>query len=516
MDKTNRTIIGKDVIESLTIGMYDDSKFIYREYIQNAADQIDKARQSGLIDKGEIHINIDPENRIISIEDDATGIEASRVLEVLRSVAQSTKKRGVDKGFRGIGRLGGLGYCEKLVFETSFKGERIKSIMSWDAKKLKSIINNREQKEEAADVIDAVTVFAQEEDTSDTHFFKVSLIGVTNKELLDVKEIRSYLSMVAPVPFNKSFVFAKKIYDELKKEQITIDEYTTFINTDQLFKGYNSYIYEGADSNNKKKIGEVIDVLFFKDFDTANNKLFWGWYGITEKNQSLNQINSARGFRLRKANIQIGNEDTLTKYHRDRRFQFYFFGEVYALSQDLIPNARRDNFSETEVYFDFEHKLKSFFHTTIHKLCYSAADVNSAVKAISSYHEIVEQFEKKRNESGFSDKDEIRIFQETIEKRKQEAVKAKNKLEILKEKSSSEALIPITKIIDRATLNQSLTIKSDIDSMLDTKPIFRTDKLSKLSKEQRKFLGNIFSIIKNVLPKETAELLISKIEEEYK
>ena len=69
MDKFNKTIIGKDVIESLTIGMYDDSRFIYREYIQNAADQIDKARQQGLVSEGEIHINIDPDKKIISIED---------------------------------------------------------------------------------------------------------------------------------------------------------------------------------------------------------------------------------------------------------------------------------------------------------------------------------------------------------------------------------------------------------------------------------------------------------------
>ena len=46
--------------------------------------------------------------------------------------------------------------------------------------------------------------------------------------------------------------------------------------------------------------------------------------------------------------------------------------------------------------------------------------------------------------------------------------------------------------------------------------MFRTDKLSRLNKQERKFLGNIFTTIRNVLPKETAELLILKIEEEYK
>lgn len=516
MDKISRTVIGKDVIESLTIGMYDDSRFIYREYIQNAADQIDKARQQGLVEEGEIHIVIDADKKIISIEDDATGIEQNRVVEILKNIAQSTKKRGVDKGFRGIGRLGGLGYCEKLVFETSFKSEAVKSIMTWDAKKLKAIINDRNQKEEASAVIDAVTSLETKKEDADKHYFKVSLIGVTNKDLLDVKAIRTYLSMVAPVPFSKSFVYAKKIYYELKKEEIAIDEYKTFINTEQLFKGYNSYIYEGTDANNRKKIGEVIDVLFFKEFDEENNKLFWGWYGITEKNQSLNQINFARGFRLRKANIQIGNEDTLTKLHRDKRFQFYFFGEVYGLHQDLIPNARRDYFSETETFYDFENKLKSFFHTTIHKLCYTASDVNSAVRTINSYNEVAEQFEKKQEE-GFVDKAEQQSFLDNLKKKKEEAEKAERKLESIKTKSAeTDTLTPITKIIERATSNHTLTVKNDIETEVAEKPVFRTDKLSRLNKQERKFLGNIFTTIRNVLPKETAELLILKIEEEYK
>lgn len=515
MDKNKKTIIGKDVVETLTTSMYREPEFVYREYIQNAADAIDKARQQKLVAEGNMYIEIDPEKQIISIEDDATGIEGDMVVEILKNIAQSTKQRGVDKGFRGIGRLGGLGYCEKLIFETSFNGEPYKSIMIWDANKLKTIINNRKQKEEAATVIDAITLFDQKPEDPDKHYFKVTLSGVTNKDLLNVKEIRTHLSMVAPVPFNKSFVYAKKIYDELEKESIKIDEYNIFINTEQLFKGYNSYIYEGTDTCNRKKIGEVIDVLFFKESDKENNKLFWGWYGITEKNQSLNQINFARGFRLRKANIQIGTEDTLTKLHRDKRFQFYFLGEVYGLHPDLIPNARRDYFSETETFYEFETKLKSFLHSTIHKLCYTASDVNGAIKAINSYNEIVEQFEKKKEE-GFVDKSEQRTFLGTLEKKKEEAIKAQNKLEILKSKSSeNDSLSPISKIIERATYNHTLTV-NDVQPEIETKPIFRTDKLSKLNKEQRKFLSNIFRTIRNVLPKETAELLIQKIEEEYK
>ena len=46
----NNPQIGKDVIESLTLGMYEDCRFIYREYIQNAADQVDKAIDCALLE----------------------------------------------------------------------------------------------------------------------------------------------------------------------------------------------------------------------------------------------------------------------------------------------------------------------------------------------------------------------------------------------------------------------------------------------------------------------------------
>jgi hypothetical protein len=48
------------------------------------------------------------------------------------------------------------------------------------------------------------------------------------------------------------------------------------------------------------------------------------------------------------------------------------------------------------------------------------------------------------------------------------------------------------------------------------KPKFRTDNLSSLNKEQRKFAGRIFAIIRDVLDPTTAENLILKIEEELK
>jgi molecular chaperone HtpG len=301
----------------------------------------------------------------------------------------------------------------------------------------------------------------------------------------------------------------------MEKENIKLDEYNTFVNTEQLFKGYNWYIYEG-DQNNKKKIGEVIDVLFFKETNKTGELLFWGWYGISEKNQSLNQINFARGFRLRKANIQIGNDDTLVKLHRDKRFQFYFFGEVHALHQDLHPNARRDYFSENDSCSQFEDKLKSFFHSEIHKLCYDASKVNTAIKDISGYVDLKTDFEKKEKE-GFINKAEKEELLQKLEDKKEKAEKAVKTLDRLKTNNDIIST-PISKIIKRAVSKIETTIipLETLEEEVKEKSTFRTDKLSKLNKNDRKFLGEIFTIINNVLTKDLAENLISKIEEKYK
>ena len=45
--------IGKNVLENITTGMNEDSKFIYREYIQNAADSIDYDSRDGLYEGAE-------------------------------------------------------------------------------------------------------------------------------------------------------------------------------------------------------------------------------------------------------------------------------------------------------------------------------------------------------------------------------------------------------------------------------------------------------------------------------
>ena len=134
--------VGKNILDNLTTGMYSDSKVIYREYIQNACDQIDLAMQIGLLapDEGSVDIFIDSKKRYISIKDNATGVQSDAFIEDVGDIANSNKQIGRNKGFRGIGRLCGLAYCKTLKFTTSYKGEPVKSVMTCNAQKMRAML----------------------------------------------------------------------------------------------------------------------------------------------------------------------------------------------------------------------------------------------------------------------------------------------------------------------------------------------------------------------------------------
>jgi molecular chaperone HtpG len=516
MDKKNKPVIGKFVIENLTVGMYDDARCIFREYVQNSADAIDKAIEVNIVSKenASIYIQIKEENNFIEFEDNGTGIPQTLVPSLLQDVAQSEKQIGKEKGFRGIGRLGGLAYCEKLIFETSYKGESTKSIMIWDAKRLKEIVGNRSKKEEASEVISSVTTFESESENAEKHYFKVKMLGVTNADLLDKSDIKDYLKMVAPVPFDSHFIFRKKIYDELQRESLNIDEYNIFVNEEQIYKGYTTQLYS-ENGGKRTTIGEIRDIQFFKNYDNAGNLLYWGWHSISNvQNLQLKSVNRSRGLRLRKENIQIGDENRLRRLFKDGRFNFYVVGEVYAFHENLIPNGRRDDFEDSKTFTDFKNKLKSVCNE-IQKISYASSDISNAKKDIDDLQKFKEVVEEKQK-TGIINREEQQKLEAQLEQKKDKAEKAEKKLIRFKETIESQEETPLTKIFRDVVKDEIPKVDEIKVSIESAKPVFRTDKLSRLNKAERKLLSSVFGIIKNVLSEDLAENLIRKIEEEFK
>ena len=249
-------VIGKNVIENLTTGMYEDPKIIFREYIQNSADQIDKAIEVGLLkqDEGYIDINLDYKSRKISIKDNATGISQDNFIKILSDIANSEKDRNKDKGFRGIGRLGGLAYCKKLIFKSSFCGEEIESEMIWDGLKLKEILNDHTNKIAAAELIKEIIITKVNKIQKNEHYFEVILEGIyeENDELLSEKDVERYLQAVAPVPYASSFYFRSEIKNFAISNNFKIDEYSIRLNGKEILKQYKTDLYEYPSNDSKE------------------------------------------------------------------------------------------------------------------------------------------------------------------------------------------------------------------------------------------------------------------------
>ncbi|MCQ2273309.1 MAG: ATP-binding protein [Bacteroidales bacterium] len=521
----SETKIGKYVIESLTRSMYEDSRCIYREYVQNAADQIDLARSMHLDENDyySIQIEINREDRSIVIEDTATGVKRDEIY-LLRDVACSRKQRGEQKGFRGIGRLGGLGYCSKLIFETSAKGEDVKTTMIWDASQMNKIVDDESDGREAGDVIDECVNYQYDKEDVDAHYFKVIMQEVSDDKLLEADKITDYLSMVAPVDYPSGFSkFGHQIKQYMASNNLTLDTYNIFVNGDQIYKGYTIRI-----RNTKEGDYDVRDIEFFDKRDERGNFIYWGWYSISELKGQIQAYNLPYGIRLRCKNIQVGNENTCRKFfpaEGDKRFAQFFYGELNIVSPELQPNAQRDYLREGELRSKFEKCVMKDFER-LKDLCNDASNIRSANRKLNQAIEGQERLETKRK-SGYLSQHDQEAAQKDYDRFEQERQKYTNQLARMGKKHEGTNS-PLMFMFDNPPeQTQGNPIKTREQFDLFNTPVvqekgtnavkLRTDNdiYSRLSKKEKDLLNVVYEVISNTIAKEEErEIIIKKIERE--
>lgn len=521
--------IGKNVLESLTRSAYDDCRCILREYVQNAADQIDIAREQKLSenDNYSIYVNIYPEEKRIEIEDDATGVAEAEVLPVLRNVACSRKNRTKRKGFRGIGRLGGLGYCTTLTFITSFKGESVKSILKWNAAEMSKIIDEENDESSAGQVVARVTELKTEKEEPDAHYFKIIMEEVSDIRLLDVSDIRDYLSMVAPVEFANTFLpFKNDIKKYMKENGLSLDTYDIYVNEEKIYKQYTKSIYD----ENGLVIDQIQKIVPFIRIGKDGKPFYWGWYGVSKLEGMLKFRNIARGIRLRCKNIQLGDEGNCRRFlpgKQDQRFSDYFFGEIHTLSDKLIPDMDRNYLRVDDARTEFEVMARADF-AELKELCYEASGYKSDYKKIKTAQEKEETYKRKTKNKEFSSKEEHDKALEDFEKSKIEAEKATRSLE-KRRKALFENQSPLAGIID-ASYNPFEMVSEpkpfygekvndgEIQFENDSENSYlRTSKAiyGRFTKQTLNVINIVYKVIGDVLPMEDMkEALISKIEAE--
>lgn len=421
-------VVGKHVLESLTLGMYTDPKIIFREYVQNATDAIDKAIAASLIQKenGRIDITIDPAQKEIRIRDNGMGVPKQDVYHTLGDIGNSEKKQAKDRGFRGIGRLGGLGYCTELEFMTSYQGENCKTIMHWNAQELKRLLQPQNTDyEDVIGLIDAVTILDTQTENSDCHYFEVVLKGIEqgSEELLEFKTVKDYLSQVAPVPIDyKGGMVLQKINQTLEEYGKEPEEFKIYLregeDVEQIHKPYSFAVTVGS-----KK--EFIEDIYFFHGDKDDGALFFlGWYGETKLSGMIDETVS--GLRVRKRNILIGDNRTLDEFFWSptyHRFNRWYVGEIYVFDENLIPNARRDDFEKNETYFAFRQKVEKTAKD-LARLAHSASKQRNEDKKAQKIMEEKQEIEQELSNDSITDTRKEQLLAQ-VENLTQEAEKIK-------------------------------------------------------------------------------------------
>jgi hypothetical protein len=351
--------IGAFVLETLTLGMYGEPRHTLREYVQNSFDSIRAAQRTKfLAGRGRVDISINSE--AITIRDNGLGVRAALAWSTLTSIGASKKDRQRDAGFRGIGRLAGMAYCDQLTFRTTFPGETLVSTVSFDCRKLLAAMDPDEggEKELAKLLAEALTFEQREGAESEEHYFEVTLLGLHRapEVLTNVDEICGYLSETVPVDFAPDWTHREAIEADYKSyfgsPMETIDVFVSSGGAEtQIFKPY-ANTYERA-----KGTAQLESVKF----QQGEENRYWGWIGYLSGSGAVTHART-RGLRVRVRNIQVDGTEILETLFANvkpsyGRFSAYYVGEIHIDPERVIPNARRDGFEETAEWIAIKKSL---------------------------------------------------------------------------------------------------------------------------------------------------------------
>lgn len=496
--------VGKFTLESLTTGMYSEPESCFREYIQNAVDSIDNAVHEKIInlDESRIEIIVDSNRQEISVKDNGTGIGIDRAAKTLLDIGNSTKIHNTNRGFRGIGRLGGLSYCQKLSFCTTAKGEGKKTLITFDCEKLKELLVPGQNDDYTLQtVIDKVTTVEILEEQPQTHYFIVRMEGVDDiSSLLDIDIVKDYVSQVAPLPFDSKFFWEKQIKNELLKKGYSISEYPIFLGTSfetlsQLFKPYKRHLDISARTNAAKD--EIYSLSFF-DINSKDGKaMAYGWYADTDFSGTIADERIS-GIRVRQGNILIGTSKTLSSYFKESRFNGWSIGEIYVFADELIPNARRDDFEKNDSFSVFEDEVRRTIGTEISDKIRAASKArnNPSQRTVKKAEQTLGNTEDILN-SGFNssfEKDQVLQGISQVKKELKTIPKAANP-EIVEQK---ENLLAKAEELEEAVSNSTnYKAKNDVSS--------------DFSKDQKKVIQAFLEVLSRNFERETVDSIFNEV-----
>ena len=374
---------GAGLLGLVTTGMYDAPLSMYREYIQNAADAV---AGSGLPGRARVDIAIDNSGHRIRIRDNGPGLSHEEARERLKPIGRSDKKLGIDRGFRGIGRLAGLAFAKTVSFTTrARKGQPVTRI-TWHSGRLPELTSTESELEEA--IRDCVDEDILPGSDYPEHFFEVEVGDVARHSaglLLNRDAVRNYIGEVCPVPMDTRFRYAEEV--------------------ERLFDGAEPPLtldvtLEGDPAPVERPYGESIRLSAsreaeFTDFQEVrlpsvdgNGDAVLGWVAHSPYLGAIPREQRVRGIRARVGNIQIGDEAVFDDLFTEERFNRWCVGELHILDSRIVPNARRDYFEPGPHLRNLENQLTPVLRDISTRCRRESTARNRANKNLSSLRNI--------------------------------------------------------------------------------------------------------------------------------
>lgn len=409
--------VGRSILETISVALYENPIILFREYVQNSLDayneSIDENRTLKLTN---FHVNIDIDQplRRITIKDNGYGIKTySKFEDKMLSIGASNKSLDRTKyiGFRGIGRISGLAFCNKLTFRNKALGQKKIHECVWDGQKYRDLLDSDTPDEGLPEMIEKIVMSNEVElgefDVSD-HFFEVILEGYTDdiQGLIEgegsereEKRFDEKLIRMLPLKYKKDFKGAEIIaakYKAFMEDDLSRFMISVKLNGIDLYKGYDdSYILQSdivfwEIRGKKKKTGEPGDKmgLLWFTFDAhmlnlKNNQ----YYGILTRSKNV-----LMGTNDTFAQVADGNKQYVTTFREMVQTLQSVYGELLINSYLLSDNARRDWFLPDQNSLNLSNAITDFMKRLYkYRYCSSRYFRSNSTKSKEDLKEVLQE-----------------------------------------------------------------------------------------------------------------------------
>lgn len=356
---------GASLLDTLTSALYADPIVVFREYVQNA---VDSFTSSSDLFSSRIEIKIEETENRITIWDNGTGIPSDKFIERMTSLGNSTKYGNHDNvGFRGIGRLAGLSFCEKLYFVNKVD-TKSPQFFSLSGKDYRKILEGRDRGSQSlGEVLDNITSTERPEHWHNDGKvgFEVIMCGVKeelwacvhkekrkisseHKAALKPSDVFKHeLALLLPVPYSNNFSYTQRIKDAYHKylqRDLSSREFDIRLNGEKLVKPfadienadflvYPIKIFSKTDNEQPIIIG-VIWLNFYYVFKAIKNN--WG-IAVRSKNMLVNSGAIV-------AEEAANDSNAITSFGQYLSALKGVTGELLLDTELLSDNSRRDWF----------------------------------------------------------------------------------------------------------------------------------------------------------------------------